>query len=412
MRVLLGVTGGIAAYKVASVLRTLKRDGHDVWVVPTPHSLKFVGQATWEALSGHPAPSDTFHGVSEVTHVKLGQQAQAILVAPATADFLAQMASGHADHLLGNSVLASEAPIMVAPAMHTEMWNHPATQHNVATLRDRGVHVLEPAVGQLTGPDVGPGRLPEPEDIVAAFYAALDGTVTTASAPWNTDLTGVRVLISAGGTREPLDAVRYIGNYSTGHQGMALAEAARERGASVTIVAANVMLPSGEGIERIEVETSQQLADRMMALSDAADVIVMAAAVADFRPAHVVDHKIKKGQKHGLTLHLELTPDILSALVSRRGDGQTIVGFAAETGDQNASSLEHGRAKAIRKQADLLVVNAVGNGRGFGDVSNEVTILDAQGTEVANATGPKLRIAHAILDCVVDRRKRESMPTG
>lgn len=402
MRVLLGVTGGIAAYKVALVLRLLTEDGHSVRVVPTAASLNFVGRATWEALSGHPAPTDTFEDVPSVAHVRLGQTADAVLVAPATADFLAQMAAGRATDLLGNALLATEAPVVVAPAMHTEMWNDPATQSNVATLRERGVHVIEPAVGRLTGPDSGPGRLPEPEDLVAALYAAARGESLDLDAPsasWG-DLTGRRIVVTAGGTHEPLDAVRYLGNRSTGRQGFAVAEAARERGAHVTVIAANVALPLGEGIDRVDIETAAELETAVRDAAATADAVVMAAAVADYRPASPAAAKLKKDGDAGITIDLVQNPDILAGLVRDRRAGQVIVGFAAETGDQNGSVLDHGIAKARRKGADLLVVNEVGDGRGFGTASNEVTILDAEGAVVAEASGAKLAVAHAILDHV------------
>jgi len=406
MRVLLGVTGGIAAYKVALVLRRLTEDGHSVRVIPTEASLQFVGRATWEALSGAPAPSGTFENVPSVQHVMLGQRADIVLIAPATADFLAAYAHGEARDLLGNALLATKAPVVVAPAMHTEMWENPATQANVATLRARGVHVIEPAVGRLTGADSGPGRLPEPEDIVSALYdvaAGHDLSVTGGpNASWG-DLDGLRVVVTAGGTREPIDAVRFIGNRSTGHQGFALAEAARERGAEVTVIAANVSLPLGEGIDRVDVQTSTELANALSLHAPEADVIVMAAAVADYRPREYSASKIKKSG-NGLTLELVETEDLLASLVAGRVPGQTILGFAAETGDDDATALEHGIAKARRKGADLLVVNAVGEGIGFGDVANDVTIVDADGEVRAQASGSKLVVAHAILDAVVQAR--------
>ena len=406
MRVLLGVTGGIAAYKVALVLRRLVEDGHSVRVVPTRSSLNFVGRATWEALSGGPATSDAFSNVYGVEHIRLGQSADLVLVAPATADFLAQIANGEARELLGNVILATHAPIIVAPAMHTEMWLNQATQANVATLKARGVHVIEPAVGRLTGPDSGPGRLPEPEEIVAAAYAVAAGeglpVAGGASAPWG-DLVGLTVAISAGGTREPLDPVRFIGNRSTGHQGLALAQAAAERGATVTLVAANVALPSGQGIARVDVETSAELAREIRGAAASADVVIMAAAVADFRPAELSPTKIKK-DGGAITIAMVPTEDILAGLVASRPAGQTIVGFAAETGDDAGSVAEHGAAKAKRKGADLLAVNAVGGGRGFGEVPNAVTLLDAGGEVVATVSGSKLAVAHAILDEVVARR--------
>lgn len=408
MRVLLGVTGGIAAYKAALVVRRLMEDGHSVRVIPTEASLNFVGRATWEALTGKPAHSGTFENVPSVEHVMLGQQADIVLVAPATADFLASMAAGEARDLLGNALLATKAPVVVAPAMHTEMWHHPATEANVATLLARGIHVIQPAVGRLTGADSGPGRLPEPDDLVDALYAVARGSQldTGASAPvdhaWG-DLDGVRILVSAGGTHEPLDAVRFLGNRSTGHQGFALAEAARERGADVTVVAANVSLPLGEGITRVDVETSTQMADAVRAQAADADVVIMAAAVADYRPAVAADIKIKKDGK-GMTLDLVETEDILAGLVATKSSRQMVVGFAAETGDSTGTVLDHGRAKATRKGADLLVVNAVGESSGFGDVANEVTILDASGEVVATASGRKLVVAHAILDRVAAHR--------
>lgn len=404
MRVLLGVTGGIAAYKVAVVVRRLREDGHAVRVIPTEASLNFVGRATWEALTGEPAPSGVFENVPSVEHIRLGQRADVVLVAPATADFLAQIAAGSARDLLGSALLATTAPIVVAPAMHTEMWNHPATQANVQTLRSRGIHVIEPAVGRLTGADSGPGRLPEPEDIVAALYAVAAGHGLAAvgareEAPWG-DLHGVSILISAGGTREPIDSVRFLGNRSSGHQGCAMAEAARERGASVTVVAANVTLPLGEGIARIDVETSDELGAAIKTAAQTADVVVMAAAVSDFRPETVARHKLKKVGVEGLVLRLVQTEDVLAALVAARREGQIIIGFAAETGDGLADILEYGRRKALRKGADLLVVNPVGVGIGFGDVPNTVTMLDAQGQKVGEASGNKLAVANAILDTV------------
>lgn len=409
MRVLLGVTGGIAAYKVAVVARRLMEDGHAVRVIPTEASLNFVGRATWEALTGQPARSGTFDNVPSVEHVMLGQGADVVLIAPATANFLASMVAGEARDLLGNALLATRAPVVVAPAMHTEMWQHPATVANVATLLSRGVHIIQPAVGRLTGADTGPGRLPEPDDLVAALYAvargsALDtGPSVGADRNWG-DLRGVRMVISAGGTREPIDAVRFLGNRSSGHQGFALAEAARERGADVSVVAANVTLPLGEGISRVDVETSAQLATAMREASGDAHVIVMAAAVADFRPTAVASTKIKK-DGGPLTLELVETEDILRGLVEAKKPGQIVMGFAAETGDNAASVAEHGRAKARRKGADLLVVNPVGYGVGFGDVPNQVTVLDAAGEEVSASAGTKLVVAHAILDTIAARLK-------
>ncbi len=411
MRVLLGVTGGIAAYKVASVVRRLLSDGHSVQVIPTPESLNFVGRATWEALSGRSAPSETFENVPGVEHIRLGQLADIILIAPATADFLSQLAHGEARNLLGSTLLAASAPVVVAPAMHPGMWENAATQDNINTLRGRGVRIIEPDVGRMTGKDVGIGRLPEPEALVEALYAAAKGEGLPDKKDeehgWG-DLDGVRFLISAGGTREPIDPVRFIGNRSSGHQGFALAEAARERGALVTVVAANVLLPLGEGVTRVDVETCVGLAREMREVAPDADVVIMAAAVADFRPVTVSPEKIKKSGEGRLNLELTETEDILLTLVKARRSGQTIVGFGAETGDNLTSILQHGMDKARHKGADLLVVNPVGEGIGFGDVSNTITILDINGEKVATAEGEKMRLAHAILDAVVKTRKKSS----
>ena len=400
MRIILGVAGGIAAYKAALVLRLLTEAGHDVRVIPTHASLEFIGRATWEALSGQPAPSDIFEDVPHVPHVALGKGADLVVVAPATADLISRAATGRADDLLAATLLTARCPVLLAPAMHTEMWEHPATRSNVATLRSRGVHVLEPASGRLTGADTGRGRLPEPEDIVAAALAL----VGDPGAPQ--DLAGRHVVISAGGTREPLDPVRFLGNRSSGRQGFALAETALARGARVTLVAANVTLPPPARADLIAVETAAELRDAVRAAARDADVVVMAAAVADFRPATTAETKIKK-RTDGSAPVLELveTPDILAELAAQRlRAGQLLVGFAAETGDCDASVLEHGRAKARRKGADLLVVNAVGAGRGFGTADNAVTILDVHGEAVANAAGSKASVAHAVWDAVANLR--------
>ncbi len=395
MRIVLGVGGGIAAYKVAGLLRLLTEAGHSVRVVPTRSALEFVGRPTWEALSGQPATPDVFDDVTGVAHVALGRDADLVVVAPATADLLARAAAGLADDLLTTTLLVARCPVLMAPAMHTQMWEHPATVANVATLRARGVHVLDPAVGRLTGPDSGPGRLPEPDEIAAAALALLH--------PRPQDLAGRRVVISAGGTREPLDPVRFLGNRSSGRQGIALAQAARARGAAVTLVAANVELPTGPGVDVVTVETADQLRDAVRAAAKDADAVVMAAAVADFRPAAAAGAKIKK-QPGGQPPALELveTVDILAELAAQRlRPGQVVVGFAAETGDSAGDVLDHGRAKARRKGADLLVVNAVGDGRGFGTPDNDVVVLDASGGEVARAAGTKDQVAHAVWDAVL-----------
>lgn len=409
MRVLLGVTGGIAAYKVATVVRRLMKEGHAVQVIPTPGSLNFVGRTTWEALSERPAPSEVFEHVPGVEHVRLGQEADIVLVAPATADFLSQLAHGEARDLLGTIVLATAAPVVVAPAMHTAMWENASTQDNVETLRKRGVAIIEPSIGQLAGPDIGVGRLPDPDHIVEALYTVAKGEKIPVDEPtkhgWG-DLEGVRFLINAGGTREPIDPVRFIGNRSTGYQGFALAEAARERGALVTVVAANVFLPLGEGISRVDVETAVGLAREMREVAPDADVVVMAAAVADFRPAIVSPNKIKKSGDGRLTLELEETEDILASLIKARRPKQIIVGFGAETGDETGTVTQHGVDKAMRKGADLLVLNPVGEGIGFGDVSSRITILGPNGKQVATAEGEKMQVAHAILDAIVALRKK------
>ena len=402
MRILLGVSGGIAAYKAVLLLRLLREQGHAVRVIPTASALRFVGAPTFEALSGEPVTDEVFEDVAHVPHVALGQGADLVVVAPATADLLARAATGRADDLLTSTLLTARCPVVMAPAMHTEMWEHPATRANVATLRERGVTVIEPAAGRLTGADTGPGRLPEPEEIarVALAAAARDG------GPGG-DLTGRTVVVSAGGTREPIDPVRFIGNRSSGRQGAALAEAARARGADVTLVAANlddaVCAPArAAGVAVVPVETTAELRDAVRAGAADADVVVMAAAVADFRPADVPDAKIKKVPGTGpAPITLVENPDVLAELArDRLRPGQLVVGFAAETGDADGSVLEHGRRKALRKGADLLAVNAVGSGRGFGAPTNAVTLLDGRGEVVTEAAGSKREVADAIWDAV------------
>jgi len=401
VRVVLGVAGGIAAYKAAHVLRLLTEAGHDVRVVPTRAALEFVGRATWEALSGHPVTSEVLDDVPEVAHVRLGRQADLVVVAPATADLLARAASGRADDLLAATLLTATCPVLLAPAMHTEMWQHLATRANVATLRERGVHVLEPDSGRLTGADSGPGRLPEPEAVVAAALALVDAE----GRPRAADLGGRRVVVSAGGTREPLDPVRFLGNRSSGRQGVALARTALARGAQVTLVAANLAVRPPAGVQVLPVETTAQLRDAVRSAAAEADVVVMAAAVADFRPAADVAHKIKKADDGSAPpLELVQNPDVLAELVTDPvRAGQLVVGFAAETGDADGDVLHHGRAKARRKGADLLAVNAVGGGRGFGTAENAVTLLDAAGQTVAHAEGSKDDVADAIWDAVAAR---------
>lgn len=396
-RIVLGVTGGVAAYKAALLLRLFTEGGHDVQVVPTESALEFVGAATWEALSGHPVQTGVFDNVEHVPHVMLGKTADLVVVAPATANTLARAAHGLADDLLTNTLLTARCPVVMAPAMHTEMWEHPATVANVATLRERGVLVIEPDSGRLTGSDTGPGRLPEPEAIHRIALQALAGRPR--------DLAGRHVAISAGGTREFLDPVRFLGNRSSGRQGIALAEAALARGASVTLVAANVSIDMPAGAEVVRVTTTAELRDAMLKAAPTADAVVMAAAPADFRPAAYAESKIKKADDGGAPgIELVQNPDILVELVrSRAGRVPLVAGFAAETGDANGSVLDHGRAKLGRKGCDVLVVNDVGSERVFGQPDNEVTILTADGAEVPVARADKGEIAHAIWDVLVQR---------
>ncbi|WP_329572665.1 bifunctional phosphopantothenoylcysteine decarboxylase/phosphopantothenate--cysteine ligase CoaBC [Kitasatospora sp. NBC_01266] len=393
--VVLGVSGGIAAYKACELLRRFSESGHQVTVVPTAAALHFVGEATWAALSGRPAATETWERVHEVPHVRIGQRADLVVVAPATADLLAKAAHGLADDLLTNTLLTARCPVVFAPAMHTEMWEHAATQENVATLRRRGAIVLEPAVGRLTGVDTGKGRLPDPD----AIFAACRRVLARGAAP--ADLAGRHVVVSAGGTREPLDPVRYLGNRSSGKQGYALAVTAAARGARVTLLAANVELPDPAGVDVVKVTTALELREAAVKTAAEADVVVMAAAVADFRPAEYAAVKIKK--KDGVEpapVALVRNPDILAELSgTRTRPGQLVVGFAAET-DQ---VLEHGRAKLVRKGCDLLVVNEVGEGRAFGADTNEAVVLGADGSETAIAPGPKEDVADAIWDLVAAR---------
>ncbi len=402
-RIVIGVGGGIAAYKACSIIRHFTEAGHEVRVVPTRAALQFVGAATFEALSGHSVTAEVFADVAHVPHVGIGQQADLMIVAPATADLMARAATGRADDLLCATLLTARCPVLYAPAMHTEMWEHPATQDNVATLRSRGGVVMRPASGRLTGKDSGAGRLPEPAEI-----ALLGEVLLTDPDALSRDLEGTRVLITAGGTREPLDPVRYLGNRSSGKQGFALARAASHRGASVSLIAgatADLAVPSG--VELIPVVTAAQMAEEVAKRSDEADVVIMAAAVADFRPVRVADTKIKKGSAGPAPIELATNPDILRTLVASRTAGDVaastvIVGFAAETGDATGGVLDHGRAKLARKGCDLLVVNAVGDGKAFGTDDNTGWLLTAAGTETALPLGSKTLMASRILDAVSD----------
>ncbi|MGY1847139.1 bifunctional phosphopantothenoylcysteine decarboxylase/phosphopantothenate--cysteine ligase CoaBC [Blastococcus sp. SYSU DS1021] len=392
-RIVLGVGGGVAAYKAALLLRAFTEAGHDVRVVPTPGALHFVGAATFEALSGNPVTTDVWSDVPEVAHVRIGQTADLVVVAPATADLLARAAAGRADDLLTATLLTAHCPVVFVPAMHTEMWLHPATQDNVATLRRRGAVVLPPAVGRLTGPDSGPGRLPEPADIAALAAVVLDGGADALPQ----DLAGRRVVISAGGTREPLDPVRYLGNRSSGKQGWALARVAAARGAEVVLVAANVELPAPFGVRVVPVGTAEELRTAMHAEAADADVVVMSAAVADFRPAGVAATKLKKGAaSEPSAVELVRNPDVLAELVAERAPGRLVVGFAAETGDDDGDVLTHARAKLARKGCDLLVVNDVSDGQVFGKANNAVVVLAADGSATEIALGPKDGIAAGI----------------
>ena len=395
-RVVLGVAGGIAAYKACEVLRRLTESGHEVDVVPTEAALRFVGAATFEALSGRPVHTGVFENVPDVPHVRLGQAAGLVLVVPATADLLARAAHGIADDLLTNTLLTARSPVLLVPAMHTEMWEHPATRDNVALLRSRGVVVAEPASGRLTGADTGKGRLPEPAEIVdlAMLLLADAGALPR-------DLVGRRVVVSAGGTREPLDPVRFLGNRSSGRQGYALARVAAQRGAAVTLVGANTQaLDPPAGVDLVEVRTAAQLRDAVVAAAKDADVVVMAAAVADFRPAVQAEHKIKKGDAGPPAVALTQNPDVLAELVAARRDSQVLVGFAAETGDDRADVLAHARAKLARKGCDLLVVNAVGDGLAFEVEDNAGWLLFADGTEQVVRHGRKVLLAARVCDAV------------
>jgi phosphopantothenoylcysteine decarboxylase/phosphopantothenate--cysteine ligase len=398
-RVLLGVAGGIAAYKSAELLRRLTETGHSVRVLPTAAALEFVGAATFEALSGQPVHTGVFVDVPEVPHVRLGQEADLVVVAPATADLLARAAQGRADDLLTAALLTARCPVLFAPAMHTEMWEHPATRANVEVLRSRGVVVLEPASGRLTGRDTGPGRLPDPAEIADLARLLLERADALPR-----DLTGRRVVVSAGGTREALDPVRFLGNRSSGRQGHALARVAAQRGAAVTLVAAHTAdLGDPAAVEVVRVGSAAELREAMLGAVKGADAVVMAAAVADFRPVSLAGHKIKKGAGEPEPLLLTKNPDILVELVGVREPGQVVVGFAAETGDDDGDALHHGRRKLARKGCDLLVVNAVGDGRAFEVADNAGWLLGSDGSESVLASGSKALLASRVWDAVAGR---------
>ncbi|MGV0378587.1 bifunctional phosphopantothenoylcysteine decarboxylase/phosphopantothenate--cysteine ligase CoaBC [Corynebacterium lehmanniae] len=396
LRVVVGVSGGIAAYKACHLVRNFKEAGDEVRVIPTQNALNFVGAATFEALSGNPVDTGVFTRVDEVQHVRVGQEADLIVVAPATADFMARAAAGRADDLLTSTILVATCPVVLAPAMHTEMWLNPATQANVATLRERGITVLEPAHGRLTGKDTGPGRLLEP-DVIAELARTVLRTSTFAPT-----LAGKRVLISAGGTQENIDPVRYIGNRSSGKQGYALGDVAAQRGAKVTIVAgATDALDPPSGAEVIKVGSTREMQQAMAERAPEADVVIMAAAVADFRPEAEASTKLKKGKADDAlsTIRLTENPDILKGLVQMREAGETaatIIGFAAETDNE----FENGRAKLTRKGADMLMLNSVAGGGVFGQARNRGWLLSADGREEEIPDGTKHEVAARIWDAV------------
>ena len=472
MRIIVGIGGGIAAYKAAMLLRLFAKNGDEVIAMPTPNATKFVGVPTLEALSGNPVSTDVFDRVPEVNHVRQAEQADAVVIAPATADLLARLAAGRADDLLSSTVLTTHAPVILAPAMHTQMWEHPATQANVQTLRSWGYHVIEPAIGRLTGPDSGPGRMPEPEDIFAValdviarfpkgqvhpvytpgcapteplytgteqerMAAARAATLTSAllgqgdlgkvepgqgepsqatgaSEPLRAPLSGRLVVITAGGTREALDPVRFLGNRSTGKQGVALAEAARDLGATVHLIGANLEVPAPEGVQVTRVVSALELREATLEASAAADVLIMSAAVADFRPAEFAEFKIKKSadSEDAPVIQLVRNPDILREVVVRRQqareEGEStlgpklIVGFAAETGSAEKTPLELGREKLQRKGTDFLAVNTVGVNRGFGTDDNAITLLSTLNDEAPVFSGSKKELSVRLLEHVAD----------
>jgi phosphopantothenoylcysteine decarboxylase/phosphopantothenate--cysteine ligase len=422
LTVVVGITGGIAAYKAVGVARLFVKLGHDVHIVPTEAALRFVGLPTLEAISRNPVATSVYDDVAEVRHVALGRRADLVVVAPATADFIARTANGLAPDLLGTTLLATTAPVVLAPAMHPQMWEHPAARANVALLRQRGVVLVGPEVGALTGDDAGIGRMSEPDDIVAAALAvhagSHGGTTAAATREVHGDLSGTTVVVSAGGTREPFDPVRFIGNRSSGRQGVAIAAEAARRGAHVTLVAANVdpgvldalTAPASDGTEPapalpavrvVPVGSAEELAAAMRAEAGTADVVVMTAAVADYRPADVHDAKIKKDAAGDrMTLELVKNPDVLAELVAARRPGQLVVGFAAETEPDRDARIELGRQKIARKPADLLVVNHVGWSRGFEREENAIEVLIPGGDVVREAAGTKAEVAHVLLDLV------------
>jgi phosphopantothenoylcysteine decarboxylase/phosphopantothenate--cysteine ligase len=399
-RVVLGVSGGIAAYKAIEVCRRLVDAGAHVVPVLTEGALHFVGRTTFDALGSERAWTSLWHEDRPIPHTHLGQTADLVLVVPATARVLGLYAAGISDDLLLNVLIATRAPVLVAPAMHTEMWEHPAVQDNLRVLRSRGVHVVEPEVGRLAGGDVGAGRLADPATIVEAAIALLLGG---GPAPGSVaDLSGTRVLVTAGGTREPIDPVRFIGNRSSGKQGHAVAEEAAARGAKVTLVT-TVGLPASAGVDVVRVDTAAEMEHAVLSRADQADVVVMAAAVADFRPAASLPSKIKKADGAPEVV-LEPTTDILAELGARRRPGQVLVGFAAETDDLRANASD----KLARKGIDLIVANDVSAaGVGFEHDTNAVVILGADGSADEVPLSDKRAVARAILDRIASTRSSQ-----
>ena len=399
MHVIVGITGGIAAYKATSIIRLLTQAGHTVKVIPTQNALRFIGATTLEALSHNSVDSDLYNDVESVKHVSLGQEADLVIVAPASASFLARYAAGIADDLLGNTLLVTKAPVVLAPAMHTEMWFHAATQQNLRTIEDRGVHILEPAVGRLTGADSGIGRLPEPEQIVEFALSKVS----------RQDLAGKRFLISAGGTREEIDPVRFMGNRSSGKQGVAIAVEAARRGANVTLIAANIPSIPAEIKNVIHVQSAQQLSDCIDSHLKSCDVLVMAAAVADYKVLNPATTKLKRSEL-GDRLQLELVAneDILSSTTQRiKNEGLAVftVGFAAETATGSSNLEELAKAKLAVKGCDLIVANNVSNGAVFDSDTNNVLILSQTGRSVA-AEGSKRLVAAELLDVITDLQSK------
>ena len=422
-RVVVGVAGSIAAYKAPFVVRLLRQAGHEVKVVATESALRFIGAPALAAVSGRAVSTGVFDDPAAVEHVAVAEWAELVVVAPASADLLARVRAGRADDMLTATILTCQAPVVLAPAMHTQMWVNPATRENVAVLRQRGLTVIEPDSGRLTGKDSGVGRMPEPEQIVSQALDVLAQPAVgfagaqEASGEGDKHLRGRHVVISAGGTREPIDPVRYLGNRSSGRQGCALAAAAAEQGARVTLVQAHVASDLLKALPaQVSVVAAGTASDMLRVVRDAArdadaDAVIMAAAVADYRPVTVAATKLKKqapsGVEHSaepaMSIELTTNPDILAGLVSEPPrPGQIVVGFAAETGDENGDVLFHGRAKARRKGAHLLAVNAVGEELGFGDVPNAVVVLDAHGTEVARGQGSKMDVARLVISLTAD----------